>query len=184
MTDARVAKRYASALFNTALKQDILQSVEDDLEGICATISYSKELKRFLNNPTMSREAKLTLMEKTFGDRVTALTMHAFRLLLKRRREDLIQHVRMEFAELRRNHDNVSYAVIESSMELSDEHKQAIVAKVTEASGRKVEAEFRIDENIIGGVRVTYDNFVLDGTARGYLNRMKDRLLYDLLKQA
>ena len=32
MTDTRVAKRYASALFNTALKQDILQSVEEDLD--------------------------------------------------------------------------------------------------------------------------------------------------------
>ena len=184
MTDARVAKRYASALFNTALKQDVLQSVEDDLDGICGVISHSPELKRFLSNPTMTREAKLTLMERTFSDRVTALTMHVFRLLLKRRREDLIYHVRHEYAELRRHHSNVSYAIVESSVELSDDHRRRIIEKVTQASGRKVEAEFRIDPNMIGGVRVTYDNYVLDGTARGYLTRMKDRILYDLLKQA
>lgn len=184
MTDARVAKRYASALFSSALKQDILQSVEDDLDGICALISHSDKLKKFLKNPTMTREAKLALMEKTFGDRVTALTMHAFRLLLKRRREDLIHHVKIEFAELRRNHDNVTYAVVESSFELGDDHKNAIIERVTKASGRNVEAEFLIDETMIGGVKVTYDNFVLDGTVRGYLNRMKDNLLYDLLKQA
>ena len=184
MTDARVAKRYASALFNTALEQDVLKTVEDDLDGICAVISNSAGLKRFLNNPTMTREDKLALMEKLFSDHVTPLTMHAFRLLLKRRREGLIDHVRAEYAELRRKHENVTYALVESCVKLGDEHRQKIIDKVAQASGKRVEAEFIVSSDIIGGVRVTYDNFVLDGTARGYLNRMKNRILYDLLKQA
>jgi len=184
VTDARVAKRYASALFNTALEQDVLQNVEDDLDGICVVISRSADLKRFLNNPTMTRESKLALMEKLFSDHVTALTMHAFRLLLKRRREDLINHVRMEYAELRRKHENVTYALVETCVKLGDQQRNAIIDKVSQASGKRVEAEFIVSADMIGGVRVTYDNFVLDGTARGYLNRMKNRILYDLLKQA
>ncbi|MCH7704862.1 MAG: ATP synthase F1 subunit delta [Planctomycetes bacterium] len=131
-----------------------------------------------------TREDKLALMEKLFSDHVTPLTMHAFRLLLKRRRENLIDHVRMEYAELRRKHENLTYALVESCVKLGEHHRSAIIDKVSKASGKRVEAEFIVSSDIIGGVRVTYDNFVLDGTARGYLNRMKNRLLYDLLKQA
>ena len=39
MTDARVAKRYAKALFNIAQRQDILQSVEDDLTSVEAVVN-------------------------------------------------------------------------------------------------------------------------------------------------
>jgi len=184
VTDARVAKRYAKALFNTALQQDILQSVEDDLTGITGVVAHSKDLKRFLGSPNRTREDKLRLLESVFSDRVTALTMHAVRLLLKRRREHMLEHLKVEYLKLRREHDKVTHAVVASAHEIDAAHRDRIVTKISQATGRRVEAEFEVDPRLIGGVKVTYDNFVLDGTARGYLNRMKDRILYDVLKQA
>lgn len=184
MTDSRVAKRYARALFNTALKQDILQSVEDDLNGVCAVIAGSKELKRFMGSPNTTREDKLKLMERVFSDRVTALTMHAVRLLLKRRREILIEQVKLEFVQLRRQHDRVVFVLVESAYELGAEQREKILTKVAGDTGRRVESRFETDPKLIGGAKITYDNFVLDGTARGYLDRMKEHILYDVLKQA
>ena len=184
MTDSRVAKRYARALFNTALSQDILQSVEDDLIGVCAVIEHSKDLKRFLKSPNATREQKLRLLETTFSDRVTALTMHAVRLLLKRRREHLLTQVKLEYVILRREHDKVVHVNVESAGPLDPAQRESILAKVADYTGRRVESSFETDATLLGGVKVTFDNFVLDGTARGYLNRMRDRILYDLLKQA
>ena len=184
MTDVRVAKRYARALFSEARSQDILQSVEEDLGAICSVIDDSDGLKRFLKSPNATREDKLALFERIFSDRVTTLTMHAFRLLLKRRREGLIVHLRDEYALLRRENEKVVHALVSSSYAIDQAQRDAIVEKSASSTGRRVEAEFEIDKSIIGGVRVTYGNYVLDGTARGYLERMKTRLLYDLLKQA
>lgn len=184
MTDARVAKRYARALFNIAQRQDILQSVEDDLTGICAVIAHSQDLKRFIASPNRTREDKLRLMERTFSDRVTALTMHAVRLLLKRRREHLLEDLKLEYVQLRREHDKVVHVFVQSAQPLDDSQRQRILQKVGAYTGKKVESEFATDDTLIGGVKVTFDNFVLDGTARGYLNRMRDHILYDLLKQA
>lgn len=184
MTDSRVAKRYARALFRTALGQDILQSVEDDLTGICGVIEHSAELRRFIGNPRATREMKMRLLDRTFSDRVTALTMHALRLLLKRRREHVIQQVKHEYVQLRREHDKVSHLEVTSARALDATQREGIVTKVERATGRRVEAEFYVDDHLIGGVKVMFDNYVLDGSARGYLDRMKDRILYDLLKQA
>lgn len=184
MTDARVAKRYAKALFNTAMQQDILQSVEDDLNGVCAVIAGSKDLKRFMSSPNTTREDKLRLLDRVFSDRVTALTMHAIRLLLKRRREIMLELVRIEFVQLRRTHDKVVFVHVESAKELDQPQREKIAAKIATYTGRRVEATYQVDPKLIGGAKLTYDNYVLDGTALGYLNRMKDRILYDVLKQA
>ena len=184
MTDARVAKRYARALFSAALKENTTESVEGDLNLIAGVMRSSDQFKTFLANPQHSRDEKLEIFVRVFSDRTTALTMSLLRLLLKKRREDLFEFVRLEFERLRREHDRVVYAVVTSAMELTDDQKRRIVEKVASATERKVEAEFEIDPKLIGGVKVAYDNYVLEGTSRGHLDRMKNQVIYDLLKQA
>jgi len=105
-------------------------------------------------------------------------------LLVRKRRDDMIHAIHIEFAELRRQHEGVTKAIIESSMELGEDQKNAIVSKIHSATGRRVEPEFRVDPHLMGGVKVTYDNYVLDGTVRGSLNRLRETLIYDLLKQS
>jgi F-type H+-transporting ATPase subunit delta len=75
------------------------------------------------------------------------------------------------------------YATVTSATILDREQQDAIVAKVETVLGKKVEPEFLTDSALIGGVKVAYDNFVLDGTAKGALNKLRDKLRYDLLKQ-
>jgi len=184
VTDARVANRYARALFSASLKENIAESVETDLNLISDVTRNSDQFRNFLANPNHSRDEKLGIFVRVFSDRTTALTMSLLRLLLKKRREDLLEFVRLEFVRLRREHDRVVYAVVVSAMELSDDQKKRLIDKIASATERKIEAEFEIDPKMIGGVKVTYDNYALDGTSRGQLNRMKSNILYDLLKQA
>lgn len=184
MAEQRVAKRYAKALFNTALKLDILSSVSDDLTTVTTAIRNSDGFREFLHNPRTSDTNKLTIFEKTFGDKITATTLSFIKLLIKKRRDDEITGVKIAFDELRRNHEQVIRAIIESSSELDDKQKKAVVAKIEEATGKKLETEFAINPELIMGVKVTYGDYVLDGSVRGQLNRMKERLLYDVLKQA
>ncbi len=184
MTDARVAKRYARALFSAALKENIAESVESDLNVISDVMRGSDKFRVFLTNPNHSRDEKLGVFVRVFSDRTTALTMSLLRLLLKKRRETLFEFVRLEYVRLRRENDRVVYAVVVSALEMSDDHKKRIVEKIASATNRTIEAEFEVDPKMIGGVKVTYDNYALDGTSRGQLNRMKSNILYDLLKQA
>ncbi len=182
--DARVAKRYAQALFNTALKHDIVLAVEDDLAAIRHLLLHDPLFRNYLLSPQVSRDDRLKIAEKLFSDRVTALTMQAFRLMVAKRREREIEGVYEEFVRLRRQHGKAMRAVFTSSAELSADEKQAIVAKLASQSGKTVEAEFAVDPSMLGGAKVAFDNYILDGTVRGSLNRLRDTLLYDVLKQS
>lgn len=184
MTDARVAKRYAQAVFNAAKKLNILQSVEDDLNGISAAIRDNERLHNFIKSPNASRGDKLALLEKVFSDRVTALTMHCLRLLLRKRREDLLDLVRLEYIRLHRSHGKILQAIVSSAKPLDEGQRSALVSKLEEKTGYTVQPEYLVDAKLLGGLKVQYDNFVLDGTVRGSLNRMRERIIYDLLKQS
>lgn len=181
--DSRVASRYAQALFDVASQQNIVTAVSDDLNGIVGVMDHDARFKSLISNPSFNRENKLKLMEAVFADRVTALTMQLLRLLLEKRRETLLAEVAKQFETLRRNASNTLFAQVTSAAELSDAERTALVQKLEQSSGQRVEATFSLDADLIGGVRVQLGNTVLDGSVRGTLDRLKDRLLYDVLKQ-
>ena len=109
--------------------------------------------------------------------------MSALRLLLEKRREPEFELVREEYARLRRLEGNVVYAVITSAAVLPQDQQVALIDKLTSKTGKKVEAVFKVDLALLGGVRVAYGSYVLDGSVRGSLERLADKLKYDLLKQ-
>lgn len=184
MQDSRAAKRYARALFSAAQKQNCVNDVDADLAGVVAVLQSSPKFKDFMVSPVTNDKDKTNLIDKTFSGRVNPLTLQMLHLLVAKGRDGELLHIQLEYSALRRQSERIVKAVIESAVELDEAQKNAVVAKIGNITGNRVEPEYRVDPRLIGGVKVTYDNYVLDGTARGYLDKMKETLIYDLLKQS
>jgi len=184
MSEMRVAKRYAKALFNTALAQNIVPAVSDDLTGLTQAIRNNDGFREFLQKPQTESKDKIALFENVFGDKINTTTLTFIKLLINKGRDEELTGIKVAFDELRRENERVVRAVIESSSELDNAQREAIVKKIESETGNKLESEFTVNPDLIMGVKVTYGDYVLDGSVRGQLNRMKERLVYDLLKQA
>lgn len=183
MAESKVGKRYAHALFNAAKAGDVIKSVESDLNAVANQVESDERFREFLVSPHVGREEKVKILERIFSDRITALTMSALRLMLQKRREDEIETVREEFIRLRREHEKKVYVLVSSAERLTDDQMRRIEQKLEKVSGQDIEPEFRVDGTLIGGVKVAYGDYVLDGTVRGALRRLRDRLRIDVLKQ-
>lgn len=182
--EARVAARYARALYRAVASQNLLGSVDDDLAVVAGLMETDPRFGKFLLNPEVAREEKLALLGRVFGDRVTAVTLDFLRLVLTKRREEEIPLIQQEFARLVREHDHVLLIDVVSAREMSEEHRQAIVKKVQTATGKTVQARYAVDPALMGGVKVILDGFEMDGTLAGSLGRLRERLLIDVLKQS
>jgi F-type H+-transporting ATPase subunit delta len=182
--DGRVAKRYANALFETAREAAVIDAVEEDLASIVALLRNNAEFRTMLLSPAVSRDRKLELVDKLFSDRVTALTMQALRLMLEKRREGEIQWVYAEFVRLRRENANILFVTVTSSEDLDPDLRARVLDKIASVTGKRIESEFKIDPKLIGGIRVAYENYVLDGSLKGELRRIREKLLHDVLKQS
>jgi F-type H+-transporting ATPase subunit delta len=183
VNDRRVARRYAKALFQAARSHDIIKAVESDLELIVHLIRNEGDFRHFLLAPYVSRDERTRILDRVFTDRVTALTTQVIRVMMEKRREAEIENVYEEFVALRREHERVVYALITSAEPLGDAQRAQIVAKLHSLLGRTVEPDYKVDAALIGGVRVTYENNVLDGSVQGALTRLREKLRRDLLKQ-
>ena len=77
MIDSRVARRYATALFQAALAADVVRAVESDFGTVSNLLENSEDFRDYLMAPYANREDKLARLDRIFGDRVTGLSMSA-----------------------------------------------------------------------------------------------------------
>jgi F-type H+-transporting ATPase subunit delta len=182
--DTRVARRYATALFNTAQKYEIVEAVEEELGSFERLLANDAQFRRFFIAPYASRVEKIEFVDRIFNDRMTALTLQLIKLMLEKGREREIQSVRSEFQRLRRENADILHVVITSATELDAATRGRLVTQLEKKLGKKIEPDFAIDPRLIGGVKAAYGSFVLDGTVRGALSRLQDALRHDVLKQA
>jgi F-type H+-transporting ATPase subunit delta len=181
--DHRVAKRYASALFRSANTANTVKQVEDDLALITGLIKSNPEFRYFMVAPYASRDARMGLLTRVFGSNVQPVTMQLLQIMMDKRREAEITAVYEEFVILRRAHERIAHTVVTTAEPLDSIQQQAVIGRLAQVLNRQIEPEFNVDPNLIGGIRVKYENYVLDGSVRGALGRMKETLRHNVLKQ-
>lgn len=183
MHDSRVAKRYANAMFNVAKAHDMVKSVEDDLNGISSLLENDPQFSDFMLSPFVGGKDKIEISEKLFSDRITALSMATLRVILEKRRENEITAIRDEFVALRRSSENVLFVTVTTAEQLENDQRAALEMKLAKVVGTTIEATYEIEPHLIGGIRVSYDNVVLDGSVKGNLRKLRENIRRDVLKQ-
>lgn len=184
MAEDRVSRRYATALFESAKAAKIVDGVESDLATVTHLLNSDGDFRAFLLSPNRERTEKVALFDKVFGDKITSLGAQFFKLMIEKRREEEILGVLADYSQLRREDEGTINVHITSATELLKDERTKIEASVSAKLGKKLETQYSVDPSLIGGVRVAYGDFIIDGSVRGSLNRLRETLRQDTLKQA
>ena len=177
MKDIRVAKRYAAALFGVALRDQVLDAVTADLELISRFLNEVPYLRAVLMQPLVSDERKNKVVVEAFGDRVTASSLSFLKLLIRKRREDLIPECIREFKALVAEHSGTVDAEAWTAVPMTLDQQQGLVLSLHALTGKKVRLRAEVDTDLVGGVVVRLGDTIIDGSVRGKLERLERQLL-------
>ncbi|MCK5619615.1 MAG: ATP synthase F1 subunit delta, partial [Candidatus Krumholzibacteria bacterium] len=90
-----VAKRYAVALFDAAVKQDVTEQVHDDMTSFVDLLRQNRDFTGFLKSPEVLKEAKKQLVVDVLGERSAGLFVKFILLLIDKKR---LKHI-LEIAD-------------------------------------------------------------------------------------
>ncbi|MCX7800199.1 MAG: ATP synthase F1 subunit delta [Fimbriimonadales bacterium] len=181
--DARIAQRYAKAAFAAAAKVGAVREVEAELDALAEMFSRPGAWRDWLLSPRVARDAKIQRLPEVLGGRAHPLTVALLALMLRKGRQQELPAVAEAFRELRRESERVVHAQVVSARELDERERAELVESLQRRVGKQVEPTFATDPSLLGGVRVSIDNTVLDGTVRGSLRRLRRILETDVLIQ-
>ena len=176
MTGA-VALRYAAALADVALEQKAADRVKDDLASFTEAFSSAADLRIFLESPAAARKAKSKVIE-TIAERMKlAPTVRNFvQTLVDHGRMEMLPAIQQAFHGELNNRLGIAEAEVVSARELSAAEKKQLTAALERRTGKKIEARFRGDASLVGGMVVRVGSTVYDGSVREQLTRLREQL--------
>ncbi len=177
MKDTRVARRYAAALFAVAKRDGILDAVAADLTLVSRFVAEVPYLRAVLMQPLVSDERKNGVVSEAFGDRVTASTLSFLRLLIRKRREDLIDECVRDFRALLAEHNNTVEAEASTAVGLSPDQEARLTRGLEAMTGKTINLTAHVDPQMLGGVVIRIGDQIIDGSVRGKLERLERQLL-------
>jgi F-type H+-transporting ATPase subunit delta len=178
MSVETVARRYAVALADIVLKNGETEVIKSELKTWEDLMKSNADLQTTFANPainSLNKEKILgSLLEKTKPSKTTA---NFLRVLLQNSRLAELGEINEKFAAVLEERSGVISANITSSRPLSDGEKAELQANLAKMTGKSVNLNFDIDENIIGGVVARVGSTVYDGSVKTQLENLKNQLI-------
>lgn len=170
-----IARPYAEALFDLAHSGGSLNDWAARM-GIMAQVAAHPDMVDAIANPNLPASQLYAVFAGACGENLTAEAQNLVRLLIENRRLSLLPEIRSIFEDLKRDSEGQVEAQITSAFPMEESQVQALVGDLEVRFKRRVRPQVNVDPELLGGVRISVGDEVIDGTVRGKLSAMATAL--------
>lgn len=171
--------QYARALADVAMSDHLdLDVIGRQLQEFLSAFSGNRELREAFINPSIPLDSKLRVLD-AISERMEMMKQvrNFLAILLKNDRIHALSQVVSEYRKeidvrLRRGR-----AEIISVRELTPEEKSKVEETAASLAGVSIRPIYRQDPLLLGGIVVRIGDTVYDGSVRGSLDKLREKLL-------
>lgn len=177
-----IARRYATVLHDFAADRGKLDDVYSDAALVREVLAQHPEAQRFFDSPLHKPSQKRELVKATFEGNVSAETLQFLTFLVDKERIGYVNSILLVFEMLYKKEKDICTATVTTAKELTDGQKQKFISLIADkmaAAGAKVssvDATFKVEPAIIGGVILAVDGKQLDGSVQSKLKALEKQL--------
>jgi len=176
MNDSKISVRYAKALFLAAEEGKNLLQVMQDMKLIMSAYAFPY-FRAVLESPVVKTSDKKKVVEKLFYEKVSALSMSFFNLMLTNKREKHLPHIARNFNSLYKQNQGIRSAEIVVSQPIDNSQKEKFRDLLKEVFNSEIELETSVKPNILGGFILRVDDEQFDASVASGLGKIKKQLL-------
>ena len=172
----KTAKTYAGALYDLASEEQLTERILADLQLVVAVFRENPDYRKLLSEPSILKEERKALLDEAWQDKLHLYTLNFLKLLCDNGTIGQIADCEAEFRRRFHADNGILEVRAVSAYALSDPLKKKLQDKLELKTGKKVELSVRVDESMIGGIRLEMDGKELDGTVRHHLDAISQIL--------
>ncbi len=170
-----IARPYAKAAFLHAQDNDRLAQWES-MFGLAAAVVQEPTMRAALDNPARGAQGCADLLAEVCGDELDEPARNFIYQLAWNKRLILLPEIARQFHELVAARQRFRDVEILSAYELEDSETEKLAEALRKRLTLDVNVSGRVDESLIGGVVIRAGDTVIDGSVRGRLDRLGERL--------
>jgi F-type H+-transporting ATPase subunit delta len=97
MNHSRITIRYAKALLQLAVEQNILEQSYSDMVLLDSVFKANKELSLLLKSPIVKTDQKLSIFKEIFESKIGEVSMAFINIITTKKRENLLALIASSF---------------------------------------------------------------------------------------
>jgi F-type H+-transporting ATPase subunit delta len=172
--ETRAARKYAGALFQVAVAQNILDQTQEDLREVTLATQNHPDLMVIMRQPRIQIERKKDLIRRLFSGSANDLMSDFLQMLTDKRRFPLIEAIHNEFARLLNEHRRVLPVEATSAVPLEADQQERLRQRLSEVTGYEIRLSTKVDPDILGGLRIRMRGQLIDGSVATQLRRIRE----------
>lgn len=170
-----IARPYARAAFDIAVKQDQLQQWSQMLMVGAIIVDDEKVYARLLN-PTLSAAERADMVNNLAGDYFNDDMKHLVYLLAENKRLPLLSDIVTHFERYRLSQQSIIQVKVFAAMEIDEQQRQQLLETLKQRYQCDIEMDVQVRPELIGGLVLHIGDRVIDGSIKGHLGRMHEQL--------
>lgn len=171
-------KEYGEALYELCAEENCAQEVLEQLDMVCALFRAEPKYPHLLQDPALPKEERIQLLDEAFRGNVHPYLLNFLRILCERSAVGILPGCAQQVRDLYNEAHGLLPVTATSAVALTEGQRQALMEKLSRLTGKTILLDERVDESLMGGVKVTYDGKELDGSVAGRLEALR-RILTD-----
>ncbi|HOB29069.1 MAG: ATP synthase F1 subunit delta [Dethiobacteria bacterium] len=164
MSQDKVARVYAEALFSEARKMGQAEELGEKLLSLKRRMEEDAELQKVLQHELISPQEK----EKALKELLPRL--------LSREREEMIISIVPEYQRLLDEEKDVEPVEVTLASAITPALESELKQRLAQVIGKKVRLEIKIDPKILGGMVLRWEDRVVDASVKKKLELIGDHL--------
>jgi len=173
MDNPRINIRYATALFGFAQDNNVLEQANTDMATVVTVCQQNRDLMALLKSPVIPVGKKTAIIREIFGKTLNKISMGFIEIIIRKRREEHLYHIALEFGDLYREFKNIKKAVVITVSPLSAEMRKQLLDILSTQTGSGIELQELTDPSIIGGMIVKLEGIQFDDSIRKKLQKLR-----------
>ena len=175
---SETSERYSRALFEISNESNELDKTESDIKIFKSLINSSSEIQNFIKDPTQSIEQQKKVISVLSENLSFSKNLQNFFLLLiQKRRIFFVTKIFESFLKLCSKKRGEFKASLISSKELSQTELEQMSKDLSQSMGATLKFEYKVDKELIGGLKLQLGSFMIDTSIKNKLNKYKNVML-------
>ena len=169
------SRPYAEAIFEIAEQDNSVDSWIKDL-ALISTSFQDNLIQALIDTPDISQREKAEKFVSIFEGEVSAKTINFLKTLGQANRLKILDNIILNFLELVAKKRNQKNVVVSSPFELESDQLEKIKLAMQKRLGADIIITSAVDKTLIGGMKISYEDQVIDLSLKNKLESLKTQL--------
>ncbi len=172
-----IAERYATAIFELAKEQKVLEQLESNVTDLAAALDQSADLRDLITSPVISREDQGKAIA-AIGKKMelAPVLLNGLGLMAQKRRLFVLPQLLGQLRAMIAEDKGEVAAEVTSAKALTKAQSEKLSKALKARVGKEVNVNATVDEGLIGGLVVKVGSKMIDTSIRSKLNSLQNAM--------